>query len=237
MTQKRSTVDEYKDKVDFGIITIREDEWDALLKRIPRESLAIGRQTYVISRLQTINDEEYVIASVRCPEPGNGQGQAVARTLIDELNPQWILLVGIAGSLPDYEYTLGDVLIASRLHDFCVSAAIESGDGQLVQQFAGGGGPMLPEVQSLVGALQVLFLEEWNSPKALLVDRPKVKLAPGNFYGDANWKKKVRACLEVTLGSRATAIGRKPSPALLRQATPFLKAQQLLANGYLPIAR
>src|SRR5215210_7565227 len=103
MTQKRANVAEYKDKVDFGIITIREDEWEALLQRIPREELAVGRQTYAISRLQTINEDEYVIASVRCPEPGNNQGQAVARTLIDELNPQWILLVGIAGSIPDYE--------------------------------------------------------------------------------------------------------------------------------------
>jgi nucleoside phosphorylase len=203
MVQKRADVSEYKDKVDIGIITIREDEWGAILQRIPREELAIGRQTYAISRLKTINEDDYVIASVRCLEPGNNQGQAVARTLLEELNPQWILLVGIAGSIPDYEYTLGDVLLASRLHDFCVSAVVEGEDSQIVQQFAGGGGPMMPEVQSLVAALPILDLEEWNSPEAISVPRPEVKLAPSNFYGMPDWKKKVKACLERYFGKKS----------------------------------
>jgi len=95
----------------YGIITIREDEFEAVLQRLPFEELVAGRQRYAISRLKTVSEDEYVIASVRCLEPGTGQAQDVARTMIDELNPQWILLVGIAGSIPDYEHTLGDVIL------------------------------------------------------------------------------------------------------------------------------
>ena len=50
-----------------------------------------------------------------------GQGHGI----IDDLNPEWLMLVGIAGAIPSEEYTLGDVVVATRLHDFTVRAAIE----------------------------------------------------------------------------------------------------------------
>jgi len=95
------SIEEAKGAVDFGLITIREDEYEALLKKVAVDQLLVGRQRYAMSRLTTVTDDEYLIASVRCLEPGTGQAQEVARTMIEELNPRWILLVGIAGSLPD----------------------------------------------------------------------------------------------------------------------------------------
>lgn len=192
-----SGIAELKGKVDFGIITIREDEFEAVLQRLPAERLVTGRQAYVISRLQTSNQDEYVIALARCIEPGNGQAQTVARDLIEDLNPQWILLVGIAGSIPDYEYTLGDVILASRLHDFSISASIEIENQQTRQQFSSRGGPMHPDVQKWISLLPALpsFLEPWNTREALTVTRPEVKFTKSNFYGDPQWNKKVRECL------------------------------------------
>lgn len=62
---------ELKGKVDIGIITIREDEYEAILQRFPTEHFATGHQTYSISKFPTSVGDEYLIASVRCPEQGN----------------------------------------------------------------------------------------------------------------------------------------------------------------------
>jgi nucleoside phosphorylase len=196
MAELPSNVADAKGKVDIGIITIREDEFEAVLAQLSVEQLLAGRQRYAFSRVKTAAEDEYLIASVRCLEPGTGQAQEVARTMIDELDPQWILLIGIAGSMPHDEYTLGDVILASRVHDFSVSAAIEIGDGR-VQEFALGGGPMHPEIQTLLANLPALnmFLADWSSESVLGVARPSVKLAATNFYGDESWKKRVRASL------------------------------------------
>lgn len=107
MAQTNTNIAELKNKVDFGIITIREDEFEAVLQRLPLEELVTGRQRYAMSRLKTVSDDEYVIASVRCLEPGTGQAQEVARTMIDELNPQWIATTLIYSAIPCLGFSLG----------------------------------------------------------------------------------------------------------------------------------
>jgi nucleoside phosphorylase len=202
MAPKVTKIEDVKGKVDFGIITIRQDEYEAVLKRLPPESIASGRQTYALSRLTTSNDDEYLIASVRCPEQGNGQGQATAHMLIEELNPQWILLVGIAGSVPDYEYTLGDVILATRLHDFSVSASVEDSENQTTHKYSLRGGAMHPQIQSLLGAIPAIepFMDEWNTKESITVTRPTVKPTSRNLYGDERWKRKVKECLNRYFG-------------------------------------
>ncbi len=230
---KRSRVDisELKGKVDFGIITIREDEFEAILQRLPTEQLVTGSQTYAISRLKTVNEDEYIIASVRCPEQGNAQGQSVASRLINELQPQWILLVGIAGSVPSEEYTLGDVLLAARLHDFSVSASIE-GKEETRQEYAGRGGPMHPHVQSLVGALPALtpFLDPWNTPESIGVARPAVNIKPGSLYGDTKWKRNVREALEAYFGEDSTRKQPKAFTGSIASSDILVKNTQLISQ-------
>jgi nucleoside phosphorylase len=222
-----------KGKTDFGIITIREDEFEAVLNRFPVESTVVGRQRYAISRLRTVSEDEYTIACVRCLEQGTNQAQEVARTLIDELDPQWILVVGIAGSLPDHEYTLGDVLLASRIHDFSVSAIIENSDGGVRHEFADMGGPMHPDIQSLLAYLPALPLDGWwNNVRAL---RPKVNFSSTNFYGDTDWMDKVRACLTRYFGKKSIRshpkafTGSVVSSGILLKATSI--AQQWLKGA------
>src|SRR6201988_3767015 len=181
-----------KGKVDFGIIAIREDEFKAVLDRLPTERVISGRQRYALSRLRNANGETYLIASVRCLEQGNLAGQAVAHNLIEDLDPQWIIVVGIAGAVPDVEYTLGDVLLATRLHDFCVSARLPSENGRIIEEFATKGGPMHPAIQDLLGFLPAIepTLERWNKRPLLKAKRPAVDLTEQNFYGSEEWKRK-----------------------------------------------
>lgn len=230
MAPKVTKIEDVKGKVDFGIITIRQDEYEAVLKRLPPESIAPGRQTYALSRLTTSNDDEYLIASVRCPEQGNGQGQATAHMLIEELNPQWILLVGIAGSVPDYEYTLGDVILATRLHDFSVSASVEDSESQTTRKYSLRGGAMHPQIQSLLGAIPAIepFMDKWNTKESITVTRPTAKPTSRNLYGDEQWKRKVKECLNRYFGKNPIRQVPKAFTGSIASSDTLVKDTQLL---------
>ncbi|MFC4939565.1 MULTISPECIES: hypothetical protein [Bradyrhizobium] len=81
--------------------------------------------------------DEIGVAITKSPEQGQIAAQATANNMIMELAPRWILLVGIAGGIPDAEYSLGDVVLSSRVYDFSVTAAFEGGASAYQQQ----GGP------------------------------------------------------------------------------------------------
>ena len=192
-------INEIKGKVDFGIITIREDEFKAVLKRFKPKDFVEGNRGYRLSRVKTVMSEEYLIAIVRCPEKGEGEAQNVARDLIIDLDPQWLVLVGICGSVPADEFTLGDVVIATRIHDFCVGAAIENKKSE----FAIGGGPMHPIIQSRLGDLPAMEeeLKGWNDQRSIGVPRPKMTIQSSNIYGSKEWQDKVTNSLVKHFGS------------------------------------
>src|SRR4051794_23689421 len=108
------SADALKGKVDFGIVAIRPDEFEAVLNRLPPVSEIQGRRRYGLSHLQTEDGEEYVLVLARCREQGTGEAQNITNDLIEDFDPQWIILVGIAGGVPSDEYTLGDVVAATR---------------------------------------------------------------------------------------------------------------------------
>jgi hypothetical protein len=75
-----------KGKVDFGIITIREDEFAAVLDRFPEEiGIVSGRRQYNLRRLDLDGGGAYTVAIVRCAAQGNGEAQQVANALLAEL--------------------------------------------------------------------------------------------------------------------------------------------------------
>jgi CHAT domain len=143
------TVVELKGKVSFGIVTFKEEEFNALVQRFQPWERVDGRHSYIYSRLRSVNEQEYSIIIIRCLEQGQVAAQQTTNDLIEDLNPQWLLLVGIAGGIPAEEYTLGDVLLASRLHDFSVSAAVEGQE----TEFNVAGGPVHREIAKLLGVI------------------------------------------------------------------------------------
>lgn len=211
-----------KGKVDFGIITVREDEFRAVLKRIVPEDDAEGNRRYAVSRIQISADEQYLAAVVRCSEQGEGEGQDVARDLIEDLDPQWLLLVGIAGAVPAYEFTLGDVVAATRLQDFCVGAALEG----RAPEYAVAGGPMHKAVQDYLAFLPAMEgkLHGWNDEKAIGMAKPPVDLSPTKFYGDEQWQRKVKQTLEKHFGTSHT-----PRPPLFTTG-PIASSDNLIKD-------
>lgn len=181
-------------QIDVGIITIREDEFEAMLDRFrSRRHLTGTASNYQLARLQIHGGRELRVAVARSPEQGQSSAQALASTMITDLAPRWIFVVGIAGGLPGSESTLGDVLLSQRMHDFAVSAAIEGED----PKFQDMGGPMARDVEILVTELKAhrSRLNDWSSKENLGMSKPKVKAPKGvrssDLYGKHPWRRKV----------------------------------------------
>jgi nucleoside phosphorylase len=181
-------------RVDYGIITIREDEFNAVLDRLPtRSTVKAGRQLYEFDRVPVDGGGERGVAVVRCPSQGQRVAQSVTGHMIRDLEPRVLLLVGIAGGVPSDDFSLGDVLLASRLHDFSVTAALEGGTSQLNV----GGGPVHRIVEKLLAHLQALLrrMPDWNTNESIRHPAPGVTIPAdvnaADVYGPEDWKKKV----------------------------------------------
>ncbi len=206
--------------IQIGVISVREDEYVAVLERMPNpQRLPCENRTYFTDRIATGRGTELSVAVVRTPEQGPGFAQDTTRDLIEDLHPTWLALVGICGAIPDRDFTLGDVVVASRLHDFTVGAHIESHAPEFTNQ----GGPMKKEVQDLVASLPGLreLLAGWETEDSIRAARPPVNLVPENFYGDEEWRSKVLSALRPYFETEG---GRR---------FPYVTARSIASSGYL----
>ena len=150
-----------EEHIDFAIITIREDEYEAVAQRFElgrRRSPGSGR-LYDIGNIQTKNGQHRTIAIARCAEQGPQVAQQVAQDMIADLTPSLLLVVGIAGAVPDTDFTLGDVIVSSRIHDFGVNAQKA---GEIQWDTRGG---IHPDVSGIVASLPSYKpeLKGWDS--------------------------------------------------------------------------
>jgi nucleoside phosphorylase len=198
---------QYKGKVDFGIITIKPEENQAVLRRLPAPIEVRGQRTYNLHELVGNSSAPYQIATVRQPEQGNMQAALVTRDLIADLDPHWILLVGIGGAPPSNDVTLGDVVLGMRILDFSISAAIEGGTSEPAIRGEGGHGA----VQNLLADLpswEISYpdrpsrLGDWQAvipsahPVVPFDDRTR-------YYGEDNIIEKVGESLRRRFGPHA----------------------------------
>jgi serine/threonine protein kinase/nucleoside phosphorylase len=189
---------EVKGTVDFGIITIREDEFEAVLHHFPEAGRVTGRRQYNLRRVELANGDSYLVAVLRCIEQGNGEAQSAAHDLLEDLNPQWLIVVGIAGGVPSGEFGLGDVVVSTRIHDFSVEAVLHERGAE----YALAGGPVDKRAAAVAANLPALKAElgNWSSTEAITVKRPAVptveSVHSGDWlYGDDEWRGKVRQAL------------------------------------------
>ncbi len=193
-------VNRLRRRVDFAIITIREDEFEAILKRFrPLKTVIHGAQIYEYCRLRRPDGRFAKIAIVRTFDQGHNAAQAVAHNVINDLAPRWLILTGIAGGVPHNEFSLGDVLLASRLHDLSITAAIADDE----PQFRPTGGAVHPAVGRLVAHIPAWRdrLGDWNTEAALGRAKPKVfvpdDISAPSYYGANATREKVRDSLRV----------------------------------------
>lgn len=190
-------VDDVRGRVDFAILTMREDEYEAVLERLPGRQPVSGRQLYEYAQVTTSTGAQRGVVVARTTEQGQTAAQSVTRDMIEDLDPSWIILTGIAGAVPDSEFTLGDVCLASRLHDFSVSAAVEGRESTYQQR----GGPVHVDVERLLNALPAwrYRLPAWNLTEAIRRDKPAVEvpatISETSLYGSDQHRERVRQLL------------------------------------------
>jgi nucleoside phosphorylase len=180
-------------RVDFAILTVREDEFEAVLQRLGQRKPVRGvGQNYEVAAVRDQNGNDRLVAVVRQLEQGQTAAHAATAAILRDLEPAWIVLTGIAGGIADGEFSLGDVLLASRVHDFSVHASTE---GNVTYQQ--GGGPVHPEVKQLLAALPAWRdrLGDWNTPTAIGREKPRVQLHNKSLYGPPEYRTRVRASL------------------------------------------
>lgn len=193
-------------KVDIAIMTIREDEFGAVFDRLEEYLLepfkGLSGRTYAIFSVPTVTNKTCKVALARSPEQGQDVAQFVASNILHDLDPQILLVVGIAGGVPQNEFTLGDVIISSRIHNFSVNA-IKQGDVQDEFTFNVMGG-IHPLVSDITAALPMYKkrLSGWNELESIGMERPAMELSwvEANRYGEEKWQKDVLASFKVHFG-------------------------------------
>jgi nucleoside phosphorylase len=186
-----------KGRIDFAIIAIREDEFEAVLDQFKPDANHLAQcrnRRYVVGSGKSKSGRDYLYAAARCIHVGQGEAQALARDMIDDLDPRLLVLVGIGGAVPSTDFTLGDVVCATSVRDFSIRAAYENGS----EQYDVGGGPMRHDIQDMLAQLPVLTrgeLQGWNSFESIGVAKPPVEVPPegsDRYYGKQEWQHDVR---------------------------------------------
>ena len=183
--------------VDIGILTIREDEFRAVLQVFPDgHGIYKGRhREYTLRTADAGQGARYRLAVLRQIEQGNGEAQEAARDLIDDLQPSLLLVVGIAGGLPSDDICLGDVVLSTRVLDF----SLEARKFREHTTYNVGGGPIFKSIAAGIANLSAresdlgIWWEE-------LPSKPSVTWAPSRLYGPTVWRRQVRGSLKSHFG-------------------------------------
>ncbi|MEZ4229073.1 MAG: hypothetical protein R3B89_07915 [Polyangiaceae bacterium] len=189
-TQSRSVV-------DIGILTIRDDEFREVLAAFPD-----GDEVWELSRHYNIRVADaggglsYRVAIVRQGEQGNGEALDAARDMIEEVRPNLLLVVGIAGGLPHDEFTLGDVVLSTRVNDYCVEARKE---GE-TPSYSLSGGPIARALSAAVVNLPAREAALGNWAEGL-PSRPEL-VWTDRLYGPKEWQDAVRDSLTYHSGQK-----------------------------------
>lgn len=158
------------------------------------EQRASGRLEYSIARVRRNDGGEAVVALVRTDE-GIGAAQETANAVIDDLSPPLVLMVGIAGGIPqaDGSLTLGDVVISS--------AGLDVTSGELLLNQRIRSRPRLfelsPTSKKLVDGLRIDM--PLVAASAVGVERPTFRGAVAAEC-PSEWKDRAEAAIQVGAG-------------------------------------
>ena len=163
---------EFRGKIDFGIITIREDEQEAINQHFPPLFDQVkGQLDCCISRVELENSEYFSIVLANCASlQGTSKAQTVTSNLIYDFDPNWILLVGIARAVPDWDFSLGDVVLSNQVYDCRLQGASPGGK----KTWSIGGGEMHPDVLARLANLKNIEqrFKGWNSTESIGMEKP-----------------------------------------------------------------
>jgi WD40 repeat protein len=150
---------------------MKREEFDAAAARFSGDTKHFDGRYYRLCQMEARDGQSCQVVVARCPAQGNVAASNVVRDVFERLKPKLFLVVGIAGGIPSTDFTLGDVVLGTRVNALAVRAVH---DGQL-PDFSAGGGDVDPELQSLIGVLSSsgpFRSIEWNSVESIGVVAP-----------------------------------------------------------------
>jgi nucleoside phosphorylase len=181
-------------KVVLGILSIREDEFAAVLERFPDHHVFNGRHR--LYELTDVSAGNLRIRAVlfRASAQGTGPAQDAVRDLVEDLDPDLILLCGIGGGLPATDYTLGDVVLATSVADLRVKAVLQDG----ILEYATHGTPVHKSVSVYLAQWPAIRsrIATWSLPESIRAERPEMNLDSATLYGTPHWRAQVRRSLK-----------------------------------------
>jgi nucleoside phosphorylase len=224
-----SSGDEMK-HFDLGIVTMKEEEYEALLDKIePTTSLPGANRDYDVAVVDTPNGPCRV-AITRCVQQGNAHAQNAASEMLADISPSFVLVVGIAGGVPTSDFCLGDVVVSDYIQDLTLE---DTGTAPAARRFNALGGPLHPSASRIVERLRALERgsKGWNSRRS--IDRPRPGLDGAHTTDDASWNAEIDSALRCHAGkTKPKATARKiassdrlvKDPELIRNWRAVLKA-------------
>jgi small GTP-binding protein len=182
----------YKGKIDFAIIVVDPEDQQAVLQYFPSEELILLRRRYSITKIKLDKADYYQVAVLKLPDKSNLTALNATRDLIEDLDPQWLVLVGTATGVPGKNVTLGDVVLANHLINFALE---ESQAGK--PKFDLRGGDMQRDILNCISNLAAYEnrFADWQQG----LEKPPLdplQLGAANFYGPNSWQAEVRSSLE-----------------------------------------
>ncbi|MCY0995485.1 NACHT domain-containing protein [Nannocystis sp. ILAH1] len=191
-------------QVSVVIVTVRDDEFAAVCNVFQAKTTIFGGKNIYRYASMLTSQGLIGVAICRCVEQGESKAQTVTGHAIDDFlpkPPQWIVLAGIAGGFPDTDFTLGDVVVSNRLHDFSISAALSKASFESY----GRGGPMDRDVEAVLAWMPTLIeMIDWSKYPGVAKTRPREEIGQKaddeKLYGSKDWKIRVHRALYSQLG-------------------------------------
>lgn len=234
-------------RFDVGIVTMKEEEYEALLDKFsPMRHVPGHKRDYEVATLST-DRGDCQVAITRCAQQGNAFAQTAVSEMLADIKPRFLLVVGIAGGIPTVDFSLGDVVVSDYIQDLTLE---DTGTVPGTERFNALGGPLHPSASRVVERLRAVerSAPPWNSNEAIARERPS--LDGEHTTDDADWNASIDEAL-VRHAQRTNPIGtaRKiassdrliKAPELLQKWRQVLKAVAAVemesAGAYVPCQR
>jgi nucleoside phosphorylase len=209
------------ERIDVGIVTMKEEEYDALLDKFGATTVRRGtNRDYDVVRVETKRGA-CAVAITRCAQQGNTFAQTAATEMLSDLNPRFLLVVGIAGGVPSPDFCLGDVIVSNYIQDLTLEdTGVRPGN----ERYNALGGPLHPSASRILERLRAVerCAVSWSSASSIACERPPL----GGEYttDDETWNASIDEALR-RLNGRKEPIGTAQKVA---SSDRLIKAPELL---------
>lgn len=234
-------------RFDVGIVTMKEEEYEALLDKFePTSHFAGANRDYEVATLTT-DRGDCRVAITRCGQQGNSFAQTAAMEMLSDVKPRFLLVVGIAGGVPTVDFCLGDVVLSSYIQDLTLE---DTGTAPGKERYNALGGPLHPSASRIVERLRAVERSEvdWNTDDSIACERPGLNGV--HTTDDADWNASIDEALRQH-AKRRSPIGTAQkiassdrlikAPELLQRWRQVLKAVAAVemesAGAYVPCQR